>query len=82
MKQSEWEQIAMTNIKCGDLFWECEEGQNCQMEAMADAYTNGDVVTLQARIIATNAPQALMMRLSAPAYAPRLYSKPQYKESV
>lgn len=69
----------MADIKCGDLFWECEDGQNCQMEAMADAYTNGDVVTLQARVVATNQPQALMMRLSVPQYAPKLYRSPQYR---
>jgi hypothetical protein len=75
----EWEQLKMANIKCGTLFWECEEGQQAQFEAMADAQTNGDVVTLQARNIATGQPQAFMMRLSVPAYAPRLYREPQYR---
>jgi hypothetical protein len=59
------DRINMADIKCGDVFWECEDGQNCQ------------VVTLQGREIATNQPLALMMRLSAPAYAPRLYRTPQ-----
>ena len=76
----EWEQMRMADIKCGDLFWECEEGQQAQFEAMADAYINGDVVTLQGREIATGQPQAFMMRLSAPAYAPRLYRGPQYRD--
>lgn len=76
----EWEQLKMAAIKCGDVFWECEDGKNAQFEAMADAQTNGDVVTLQAREIATGQPQAFMMRLSASAYAPRLYREPQYRE--
>jgi hypothetical protein len=76
----EYEQLRMATIKCGDIFWECEEGQQAQFEAMADAQTNGDVVTLQGRNVATNEPQAFMMRLNAPAYAPRLYSNPQYRQ--
>lgn len=75
---SEWEQRTMAGIRCGDLFWECEEGQQAQFEAMADAYVNGDVVTLQGREIATGQPQAFMMRLSAPQYGPRLYGQAQY----
>lgn len=72
------ENINMADIRCGDHFWECEGGQNCELEAMADAHVCGDVVTLQARVVATNEPLALAMRLSAPAYAPRLYRVPQY----
>lgn len=72
------DRIDMKNIRCGDLFWECEDGQQAQFEAMADAQVNGDVVTLQARDIETGQPQAFMMRLSAPAYAPRLYHEAQY----
>ena len=75
---NEWEQLRMSDIKCGDLFWECEEGQQAHFEAMADAFVNGDVVTLQGREIATGQPQAFMMRISAPQYGPRLYSKAQY----
>jgi hypothetical protein len=76
---SEWEQLKMADIKCGDLFWECEEGNQARFEAMADAQTNGDVVTLQGRDIATGQPQAFMMRRSAPQYGPRLYARPQYR---
>lgn len=47
---------------------------------MADALVNGDTVTLQARVVATNEPLALAMCLSAPAYAPRLYRVPQYAQ--
>lgn len=72
------DKLAMADIKCGDLFWECESGDNDQFEAMTDAVVTGDVVTLQAREIATGLPQAFMMRLSAPQYGPRLYSEPQY----
>ncbi len=71
--------INMADIKCGDIFWECESPyEQAQFEAMADAVVNGDVVTLQGREITTNQPQAFMMRLSAPAYGPRLYRTPQY----
>lgn len=75
-----WEQLKMADIRCGDLFWECEEGKQAQFEAMADARVDGDVVTLQGREISTGQPQAFMMRLSAPAYAPRLYRNPQYQQ--
>lgn len=71
--------INMADIRCGDRFWECEAGQNCELEAMADAHVNGDTVTLQARVVATNEPLVLAMRLSAPSYAPRLYRAPQYR---
>lgn len=74
--------INMADIRCGDRFWECEGGHNCELEAMADASVNGDIVTVQARVVATNEPQALAMRLSAPAYAPRLYRTPQYREGA
>lgn len=74
----DWDQLPMSDIKCGDFFWECESGKNAQFEAMADAQTNGDVVTLQARDVVTEQPQAFMMRLSAPQYAPRLYRQAQY----
>jgi hypothetical protein len=78
-----WEQLRMRDIKCGDLFWECEgPHEQAQFEAMADAVVNGDTVTLQGREIATGLPQAFMMRLSAPQYGPRLYSKPQYRGGV
>lgn len=77
-QEIEVDSINMADIRCGDLFWECEDGQQEQFEAMADACVQGDVVTLQAREVATGQPQAFMMRLSAPAYAPRLYSAPQY----
>ena len=70
--------IDMRTIKCGDLFWECEGGQQAQFEAMSDAVVSGDTVTLQGRDVATNEPQAFFMRLSAPAYGPRLYRNPQY----
>lgn len=77
---SEWEQLKMADIRCGDLFWECEgPNEQAEFEAMADAYVNGDVVTLQGREMATGQPQAFMMRLSAPQYGPRLYRQPQYK---
>lgn len=74
-----WAQLAMADIRCGDVFWECEgPHEQAQFEAMADAQTNGDVVTIQGREITTNLPQAFMMRLSAPQYGPRLYREPQY----
>ena len=73
------DRLNMADIKCGDLFWECESPwQQAQFEAMANAVVNGDVVTLQGRDIATGEPQAFMMRLSAPQYGPSLYSVPQY----
>lgn len=75
----DWEPLTMAAIRCGDRFWECEDGKQAQFEAMADAQTNGDVVTLQARDIATGQPQAFLMRLSAAQYAPRLYRAPQYR---
>ena len=74
-----WGRLEMATIRCGDLFWECESPyEQAQFEAMADAVVNGDVVTLQGREITTGQPQAFMMRLSAPSYAPRLYREAQY----
>lgn len=81
MNNEPWEQLKMADIKCGDLFWECESGQQAQFEAMADACVDGDMVILQGRDIETNLPQSFMMRLDAPQYAPRLYSAPQYSRS-
>lgn len=72
------DRINLADVKCGDIFWECERGWDVKLEAMADAHTNGDVVTCQARNVTTNEPVPLMERLSAPAYAPRLYRTPQY----
>lgn len=70
--------IKLADIRCGDVFWECERGWDIKLEAMADAHTNGDMVTCQARKVATNEPIALMERVSAPGYALRLYRTPQY----
>lgn len=72
------DRIKMSDIKCGDIFWECEDGKNAEFEAMADARVEGDTVTLQGREIATGLPQAFMMRLSMGQYGPKLYNSPQY----
>lgn len=29
--------INMADIRCGDRFWECEGGHNCELEALADS---------------------------------------------
>jgi len=71
--------IEMKNIRCGDLFWECEgPHQQVQMEAMADATVNGNEVSLQARDVGTGEPQAYFMRLDVPWYGPSLYNEPAY----
>jgi hypothetical protein len=78
MSTDPWGKLTMADIKCGDLFWECESGKQAQFEAMADACVVDDTVILQGREIETNMPQSFMMRLSAPQYAPRLYREAQY----
>lgn len=71
--------INIQDIKCGDTFWECDATGNVAFEAMADAVTRAGVVWLQGRNVATGEPQAFMMRLDHPQYAPSLYDAPVYR---
>lgn len=70
--------IDIATIRCGDFFWECEAGENCQLEAMADAVVHDGVVTVQTRVVSTNEPLALMQRIGFESYGPRLYRMPEY----
>lgn len=72
--------IDLIDVKCGDRFWECAEGKNIELEAMADAFREADLVQCQARAVATNEPVALRLDVTAPWFGPRLYRTPQYLE--
>lgn len=73
--------IDLIDVKAGDRFWECAEGKNTELEAMADAFQSGDLVQCQARAVATNEPVALRLDVTAPWFGPRLYRRPQYVQS-
>lgn len=75
---NDWDLIDLRTVRCGERFWQCEAGQNVELEAMADAFQQGDLVQCQARNVQTNEPVALRVRCSTPWYGPMLYARPQY----
>lgn len=74
----EYRSINIRDIKTGDLFWECEQGQDALFIATSDAKREMNGVGVTGREIPGGKSQHFFEGDRAGAYGPRLYAAPQY----
>jgi hypothetical protein len=72
------DRINIRDIKNGDLFWECEQGQDALFVATDDAHKEPHGIGVNGREIPCGRPQHFFENDRASGYGPRLYSQPQY----
>ena len=70
--------INIRDIKTGDLFWECEQGQDALFVATDNAHREKSGIGLNGREIPGGKPQHFFENDCAGGYGPRLYTMPQY----
>lgn len=72
------DRINIRDIKKGDLFWECEDGQDAFFIATDNAHKEPHGIGVNGREIPNGAPCHFFENDRASGYGPRLYSAPQY----
>lgn len=70
--------INIRDIKCGDLFWECEQGQDALFVATDNAHREPHGWGVNGCEIPGGKPQHFFVNDRAGGYGPRLYTMPQY----
>lgn len=70
--------ISIHTIRRGDLFWECEGGQDALFIATSNARRDRGGIAVEAREIPGGKPQHFFESDRGAAYGPRLYRHPEY----
>jgi hypothetical protein len=70
--------LDIASIRRGDLFWECEGGQDALFIATSDARRDRNGIVVEGRGIPDGKPCRFFEADRGGAYGPRLYRQPEY----